>query len=383
MHVMHVISALQLGGAERLAIDLAIQHVRSGGTSAVVTVRRPSNAEDPLAHFYRDTLQTADIPYYELGHRNWGGELAYLPLKLCRLIDKFSPALLHSHTDIPDFVVSGARRIRRFEIVRTIHNTSLWPVHWWAGFVTEQGFRDDLVIGVSEDSLTAYEQLRHRYRLRSSAHRSVIKNGVHVRSLEVLDAMKRRRGTSPLRVAYFGRSDEAKGLDLLLEAVISHIGQQVSSMELSVFSDAAFKPEFQMRAAEAPCPLHLLPPVPNAWETMGDFDVIVMPSRVEGLPLVALEALASGTPVITTQIPGLREAVPPEWPLSIPPNDPVALASILTRVLQGQFDLPALGRAGYHYVKEQTVEAAFQKYHAAYTSHLSRSRHERPCRGLQ
>lgn len=371
MQVLHVISALQLGGAEKVAIDLAIQHVRSGGKCSVAAIRRPSSPEDPLALHYYDVLTQAGIEFFELGRRNSRKELMSLPLKLSGLIQRLKPDLVHSHTDIPDFVVSGARRIRRFEVARTIHNTSLWPTHWWAGFIAEQGFRDDLIVSVSDDALKAYRNLRNRYHLRASTHLNVIRNGVHVRPLDPAQPAEHRSGTMPLRIAYFGRSNADKGLDVLLEAVRSHAGKG-SALELSIFSDAAFKPDFQRRVAEIPRPLRLLPPVPNAWELMNRFDLVVIPSRVEGLPLVALEALASGTPVIVTRIPGLREAVPPEWPLSVPPNDPAALAAMLEQVTEGSYDLAELRRAGHRFVREQTVEATFQRYKEVYSRYLSR-----------
>ncbi len=62
--------------------------------------------------------------------------------------------------------------------------------------------------------------------------------------------------------------------------------------------------------------------------------MVVLPSEGEGLSNVLLEALASGTPVVCTDVPGAREVVTPEQEaLLVAPNDAAALADALARVL--------------------------------------------------
>src|SRR5581483_11831259 len=62
-------------------------------------------------------------------------------------------------------------------------------------------------------------------------------------------------------------------------------------------------------------------------------DVFVFPSRSEGFGLPALEALASGCALLSTDCGGVREfARPNENCLLIPPGDPAALAEALLRL---------------------------------------------------
>lgn len=60
-------------------------------------------------------------------------------------------------------------------------------------------------------------------------------------------------------------------------------------------------------------------------------DAIAIPSRFEGLPVIALEALAAGTPGVAADIDGLRDVWPDPW-LS-PPEDDEGLAERLGRLL--------------------------------------------------
>ncbi len=62
--------------------------------------------------------------------------------------------------------------------------------------------------------------------------------------------------------------------------------------------------------------------------------VVACPSRFEGLPLVCVEALAAGRPLVGTTVNGIPEiVVHEETGLTVPPDDPAALAAALERLL--------------------------------------------------
>jgi glycosyltransferase involved in cell wall biosynthesis len=64
---------------------------------------------------------------------------------------------------------------------------------------------------------------------------------------------------------------------------------------------------------------------PRPWYAAAD--VVVQPSRWEGLPLTVLEALAGGRSVIGTSVPGIRDLLPPD--ATVRPEDPAALAAAI------------------------------------------------------
>lgn len=66
--------------------------------------------------------------------------------------------------------------------------------------------------------------------------------------------------------------------------------------------------------------------------------VFAMPSRREGLPNVVLEAIASGTPVVASDVGGLSEIVTHCNGILVPPNDPELLAHALRTALQRSWD---------------------------------------------
>ena len=66
---------------------------------------------------------------------------------------------------------------------------------------------------------------------------------------------------------------------------------------------------------------------------MAAADLLVLSSSFEGLPLVVLEAMAAGLPVVATRIGGVVEAVGPDHPWLVPAGDPRALAAALAAAL--------------------------------------------------
>jgi glycosyltransferase involved in cell wall biosynthesis len=96
---------------------------------------------------------------------------------------------------------------------------------------------------------------------------------------------------------------------------------------------AALETRIQARAA----PVHLLGARSDVADLLAAADLAVLPSRWEGSPLAAHEALAAGVPLIATAVGGVPLLVGNGARL-VPPNDPAALAAALRELL----DNPAL-----------------------------------------
>jgi glycogen(starch) synthase len=90
--------------------------------------------------------------------------------------------------------------------------------------------------------------------------------------------------------------------------------------------------------------------------------VVVMPSRFEGLPLVALEAAWAGRPIVAAESPGLTDAVVPgETALMVPAEDADALAKGVAELLDDPERARELGRraravAARRYTLERCVD---------------------------
>ncbi|MEO8603112.1 MAG: glycosyltransferase family 4 protein [bacterium] len=161
-------------------------------------------------------------------------------------------------------------------------------------------------------------------------------------------------GDAPI-VLFVGRLIEAKGL-LDLVAVLA---QRLSPLpwHLLVVGEGPLAPQVRADALRAGVDGRLTltgylrgEDLQAAYEVA---DVLVLPSRSEGFPLVILEAMAAGLPVVTTAIRGmadhLRDGVNA---LFVPPREPAVLATALTRLLQDGALRARLGEANRAKVRE-------------------------------
>lgn len=91
----------------------------------------------------------------------------------------------------------------------------------------------------------------------------------------------------------------------------------------------------------------------NVQDFMGAFDVCVVPSVSEPLGLVALEALATGTPVVASRTGGLPEIVQHEKSgLLVKPKHPRELASAIIKLAHDESSRQAMGERGRSFVRE-------------------------------
>jgi glycosyltransferase involved in cell wall biosynthesis len=134
-----------------------------------------------------------------------------------------------------------------------------------------------------------------------------------------------RAPTNPPTIAFIGRLVPVKGHDVLLRA-LDHLATRARVVIAGDGPDRHTDPRATFLGAIDAARRDLL---------LREASVVVIPSRVlpngrsEGVPLVALEALAAGVPVIASAVGGLTDLPV----VHVPPDDPRALAAAIDRVL--------------------------------------------------
>jgi glycosyltransferase involved in cell wall biosynthesis len=84
----------------------------------------------------------------------------------------------------------------------------------------------------------------------------------------------------------------------------------------------------------------------------GALDVVALTSRLEGTPVALIEAAASGTPVVATEVGGVPDVVRHgRTGLLVPPRDPVAVAAQLVTLLDDPEGARRMGEEGAQWVR--------------------------------
>lgn len=385
LRVMHVIREFDLGGSQEVAIDMCLGLASRGHQPLIVTLFVGTGSV--VAQGQRARLFRGGIATREFDCTSQTGLTLLGTLRLAALIRRWRPDVVHSHSDVPDFALSIAARLSPAVLARTIHNTVFWPGRPRTARFVESGFVDDLVIGCSADALAAYVELRRSCGLAPSPIRSVVPNGVTIpeapASREELCA-RFKADPGKVQLCFAGRFVEQKGIDVLAQAWALLGEAERAGAELHLFGSGQLSPENLFPAADLGRSVVVHTPEPGLSRWFGGFDAVILPSRFEGFPLVALEALAAGALLVATDAPGLREALPPDWPLKVPGENPPALAEALRDIIAGRFDTAhrdkGLRDKGLAWVRARySRERMIDSYEQAYLDYLG-GPHARPCR---
>ncbi|GAA3397432.1 glycosyltransferase family 4 protein [Cryptosporangium minutisporangium] len=139
-----------------------------------------------------------------------------------------------------------------------------------------------------------------------------------------------------------------KGQDVLIDAWPA-VRAAVPGARLVLVGDGPTRSALEAAAQQAGAEgVHFTGPVdrPIALSWLYASDVVVCPSRWEGMSLVPLEAMALGRPVVVTAVDGMAESVPPGTGWIVPPEDPEALAGAVVTVFSDQETARAAADAG-------------------------------------
>jgi glycosyltransferase involved in cell wall biosynthesis len=139
-----------------------------------------------------------------------------------------------------------------------------------------------------------------------------------------------------------------KGMEVLLEsmALLVREGRDVRLLAVGPFETEAYKAKIRSLAADLGIDDRIewtgfVSDVHSCFQRM---DAFVLPSLFgEGLPMVILEAMAAGTPVISADVEGVRQAIREDRDgLIFPPGDASRLSHCVNRLLGGECDWQSL-----------------------------------------
>lgn len=324
MKVVHAITELGSGGAEAVVQELALGQAAAGHD---VTVLSSGGRREPVLRTAGVRTVTAPLAVRSVTQTALG---------LRRAVEARRPApdVLHGHNVRATAVAHLAlRRLRRRPpLVATFHGVADADYPAAARWLNRCA---DQVVAVSE---AAAGRLVDSGLARPPI---VVRNAVTAPARHDKAEQRARLGLPqdvPVAVCV-ARAAPQKRHDVLLRAWDALPQEAV----LLCAGAGPLLADLRAVAANSRWPVHVLGDRADVPQLLAAADLFVLASDWEGLPMAVLEAMATGLPVVATDVGGLREAVGADAGRLVPAGDVAALTVALADVLH---DPAGLQRAG-------------------------------------
>lgn len=331
---------LTIGGVQRHVKELAENLIEKGFEVTIIT--KTNNKKLNKKH--------GKIPIIEIEHATPIQSILTPPSpnKLKEAIMKYSPDIIHVHhafTPTPLLTLYIADKMEKPKILtnHSIAGNSILTLMSCKGLKFLKYFisRADKIISVSKCAAKFIEKL-----LGSEVESIIIPNGVNVNRFKPSE----KEADKPI-VLFVGRLVHRKGVHILIKA-FTKVVKEIPEAKLVIVGEGYMKPILQMISKQLK--------IKEKVKFLGEIDeekllktyqksrVVVIPSLYrESFGIVALEAMATGKPVIATRVGGLPEIIKDGINgLLTQPGNPTELAEKITLLLSDKSIANKMGVMG-------------------------------------
>ena len=297
MNILHVSRTMGQGGAEKIVYQLSSGMQKQAEKICVAST----------GGCYVEKLEEQGISHYEIADLECKKPWIMLQtfFKLWRIVRKEKIEIIHSHHRMAALYASALRVLNpRVKLVYTAHN-----VFYDKKKFTKMALANTVVVAVGHDvkkNLTDYFNINPK-------QIAVIYNAVNREVPEeryknhTLDIWK-KQGFSLIGI--IGRLSEQKGVDIFLKAAagLKEKGVRIKGI---VIGDGELREELihQSQALGMGEDVLFLGYQEHVSSLITQLDLIVMPSRWEGFPLLPLEAFAEKKTIVGSDIDGINEII--------------------------------------------------------------------------
>ena len=320
--ILYIINNLQVGGAEKILLELVKNIDKKKFEIKVATIMGGGELERAYA-------EHTEVKIFKKSNKLGLNVL----FGLRKLIRQYKPDIIHTHLFSADvWGRIAAMGVVPAKIISTEHNMGYEEGRWKKALKHFLSYFNDVIVAVSE-GVRDYLIIGQRI---EKTRVKVIYNGIDLEKFLFRGTQLARYGEGVLRIVTIGRLVPAKAQETLIEAMYQ-LADEYPQATLQIIGTG---PRIQ-ELGDIVKKLHLeksiefVGSVANTANYLNKADLFILPSVLEGLGMAAVEAMAIGVPVIATNIPGLNEVViNEETGLLFEPLDSQGLVGQIKRLLK-------------------------------------------------
>ena len=357
MRVLHVITSLQTGGAERLMVDLLPRMVKKANTTVELLVFNGERTP------FMDELESKGITVHKLAI---GGSV-YNPTNIIKMIRHLGLYdIIHTHNTAPQVYVpiSCLFLPHHGRLVTTEHGIeSKRRSLWWFKPIDKWIYKQyAAIVCIADQSRFIFEQYIGKKR-----SISIIYNGIDITRFS--RPINNVAGKDSFIISMVAAFRKEKDHATVLRAMTHLPG----NYKLILVGDGVGKTAMHSLASELGLGdrvsfLGLRQDVPDILEQS---DVVVLSSHWEAFGLAAVEAMAAGRPVIASDVGGLRNVVGGAGVL-FPHGDDRSLAHDILRLCENPDEYRKVACRCQEKARQYDISVTVDRYLALYNQLLNK-----------
>lgn len=360
LNLLLVTHDLKIGGLQKLVVDIALNINREKFDVNVCCLRELGPMVEPLIQH--------SIPVHQIGQVTNGKTNYFSFMNVYGLLRDLDIDVVHTHNTNP-FIDAGIAAILARTPVRihTDHARQFPDKKRYMIAERALSLFFDEIVAVSEQTksdLVFYEKIR-------SDQITVIQNGVE--STQAGDSRSAKQVGSKFAIGTIGRLCDAKGYEYLIRAV-PHLLRHTDNFELQIVGDGELRQTLEKLIDDLGISgyVRLVGESNDVAAYYGQFDVFVISSIREGLPLVLLEAMANHVPLITTNVGGIPDVVRDrESAYMVHAKDEVALAETIWFAINNPVISNAQAEKAYkEFTENYSIGKMMSEYEKIYLKHF-------------